>query len=131
TADAAADVDADATDDVDSDDEEDDDAGPADSSAADEARLKQLTSDCLEIFAQVGILSDQMNASHTRGDVSSKAYLRAREEIQQHLAKIRFTARTIDRLCGDVQSQVAQVRAIERNIMQIVVKKSGMPREQF
>ncbi|CAH2933769.1 MAG: RNA polymerase sigma factor RpoD [uncultured Paraburkholderia sp.] len=109
----------------------DDDVGPADSSAADEARLKQLTSDCLEIFAQVGILYDQMNASHTRGGVSSKAYQKAREEIQQHLAKIRFTARTIDRLCGDVQHQVAQVRVIERNILQIVVTKSGMPREKF
>ncbi|MFL9988152.1 RNA polymerase sigma factor RpoD [Paraburkholderia sediminicola] len=131
SADATADADADATDDDDSDSEDDDDAAPADSSAADEARLKQLTSDCLEIFAQVGILSDQQNASHTRGDVTSKAYQRAREEIQQHLAKIRFTARTIDRLCGDVQSQVAQVRAIERRILQIVVTKSGMPREQF
>ncbi|MFM0340849.1 RNA polymerase sigma factor RpoD [Paraburkholderia fungorum] len=129
--DAAADLDADATDEDDSDSDDEDDAGPADSSAADEARLKQLTSDCLEIFAQVGILSDQLNASHTRGDVTSKAYQRAREEIQQHLAKIRFTARTIDRLCGDVQSQVAQVREIERRILQIVVTKSGMPREQF
>ncbi|OLL27630.1 RNA polymerase sigma factor RpoD [Burkholderia sp. SRS-W-2-2016] len=119
--------------DVDSDDdeEEDDDSGPADSSAADEARLKQLTSDCLEIFAQVGILSDEMNAAHMRGDVNSKAYRQAREDIQQHLAKIRFTARTIDRLCGDVQQQVAQVRAIERNILQIVVSKAGMPREKF
>ncbi|MFL9895759.1 RNA polymerase sigma factor RpoD [Paraburkholderia sp. RL17-383-BIF-A] len=129
SADASADVDADA--DTDDDEDSDDDVGPADSSAADEARLKQLTSDCLEIFAQVGMLSDQMNASHTRGDVTSKAYQRAREEIQQHLAKIRFTARTIDRLCGDVQQQVAQVRAIERNILQIVVTKSGMPREKF
>ncbi|EIF32928.1 RNA polymerase sigma factor, sigma-70 family [Burkholderia sp. Ch1-1] len=129
SADASADVDADT--DSDDDEDSDDDDGPADSSAADEARLKQLTSDCLEIFAQVGMLSDQMNASHTRGDVTSKAYQRAREEIQQHLAKIRFTARTIDRLCGDVQQQVAQVRAIERNILQIVVSKSGMPREKF
>ncbi|MFT4070270.1 RNA polymerase sigma factor RpoD [Paraburkholderia sp.] len=111
--------------------EEDDDVGQTDSAAADEARLRQLTSDCLEIFAQVGILYDKMNAAHTRGDVSSKGYLRAREEIQQHLAKIRFTARTIDRLCGDVQQQVAQVRAIERNILQIAVSKAGMPREKF
>ncbi|EDZ99776.1 RNA polymerase, sigma 70 subunit, RpoD [Burkholderia sp. H160] len=128
---ADADADEDTDTDEDSEDEEEDDVGPADSSAADEARLKQLTSDCLEIFAQVGILYDQMNASHTRGDVTSKAYLRAREDIQQHLAKIRFTARTIDRLCGDVQHQVAQVRAIERNILQIVVSKAGMPREKF
>ncbi|WP_341317981.1 RNA polymerase sigma factor RpoD [Paraburkholderia sp. IMGN_8] len=129
SADAVADVDTETSDDEDSD--SDDDIAPADSSAADEARLKQLTSDCLEIFTRVGILYDQMNASHTRGDVTSKAYLRAREEIQQNLAKIRFTARTIDRLCGDVQHQVAQVREIERRILQIVVTKSGMPREQF
>ncbi|ADG19273.1 RNA polymerase sigma factor RpoD [Paraburkholderia atlantica] len=128
---ADADAEEDGVADEDSDDEEEDDDGPADSSAADEARLKQLTSDCLEIFAQVGILYDEMNAAHTRGDVTSKGYLRAREEIQQHLAKIRFTARTIDRLCGDVQHQVAQVRAIERNILQIVVSKAGMPREKF
>ncbi|SMG61621.1 RNA polymerase sigma factor RpoD [Paraburkholderia susongensis] len=130
-----ASADADAEEDTSADDsdesDEDDDESPADSSAADEARLKQLTSDCLEIFAQVGILSDQMNAAHARGDVSSKAYQRAREDIQQHLARIRFTARTIDRLCGDVQHQVAQVRAIERNILQIVISKAGMPREKF
>jgi len=128
-------ADADADEDTDSDDsdedEDGDDVGQADSAAADEARLKQLTSDCLEIFAQVGILYDQMNEAHTRGDVGSKAYLRAREDIQQHLARIRFTARTIDRLCGDVQHQVAQVRSIERNILQIVVSKAGMPREKF
>jgi RNA polymerase primary sigma factor len=128
---ADADADEDSDTDEDSDDEEEDDDAQADSSAADEARLKQLTSDCLEIFAQVGILYDEMSAAQTRGDVTSKAYLRAREEIQQHLAKIRFTARTIDRLCGDVQHQVAQVRAIERNILQIVVSKAGMPREKF
>ncbi|MFP3569519.1 RNA polymerase sigma factor RpoD [Paraburkholderia sp. SIMBA_030] len=129
SADAVADVDTETGDDEDSD--SDDDVAPADSSAADEARLRQLTNDCLEIFTRVGILYDQLNASHTRGDVTSKAYLRAREEIQQNLAKIRFTARTIDRLCGDVQHQVAQVREIERRILQIVVTKSGMPREQF
>ncbi|MBB5421349.1 RNA polymerase primary sigma factor [Paraburkholderia atlantica] len=128
---ADADAEEDSVADEDSDDDDEDDDGPADSSAADEARLKQLTSDCLEIFAQVGILYDEMNAAHTRGDVTSKGYQRAREEIQQHLAKIRFTARTIDRLCGDVQHQVAQVRAIERNILQIVVSKAGMPREKF
>ncbi|CAH2807653.1 MAG: RNA polymerase sigma factor RpoD [uncultured Paraburkholderia sp.] len=128
SADAAEDEDTDADED---DEDSDDSSGPSDSSAADEARLKQLTSDCLEIFAQVGILYNQMNDSHTRGDVTSKAYRQAREDIQQHLAKIRFTARTIDRLCGDVQHQVVQVRAIERSILQIVVTKSGMPREKF
>jgi len=53
------------------------------------------------------------------------------EEIQRELAAIRFTARTIDRLCADVQQQVAQVRTVERRILQIAVDGCGMPREKF
>jgi RNA polymerase primary sigma factor len=51
--------------------------------------------------------------------------------MQRELATIRFTARTIDRLCADVQQQVAHVRTVERRIMQIAVERCGMPREQF
>ncbi len=51
--------------------------------------------------------------------------------IQRELAPIRFTARTIDRLCTDVQQLVAHVRAVERRILQIAVDRCGMPREKF
>jgi len=107
----------------------DDEIEAVDSSVADEARLKKLSSDCLEIFAQVKIHFDEMR-THADGS-DSAAYARARQDIQQKLATIRFTARTIDGLCSDVRQQVAQVRAIERRILQIVLDKSGMSRELF
>jgi RNA polymerase primary sigma factor len=125
---AAADLD---TDSDDSDDSDGDDDIPADSNAVDEARLKKLTSDCLEIFARVRTRFDEVNSLHAKDATSSKAHLRAREDIQQELAALRFTARTIDRLCSDVHHQVTQVRAIERRLQQIVLEKSGMPRDLF
>ena len=53
------------------------------------------------------------------------------EASKRELASIRFTARTIDRLCAEVHEQVEQVRAIERRILKIAVDLAGMPREKF
>ena len=125
--DAASDIDTETSD----DDGDGDDEIAGDSSAVDEARLKKLTADCLEIFARVRTRFEEVNSLHAKDASSSAAHLRAREEIQQELAALRFTARTIDRLCGDVHHQVTQVRSIERRIQQIVLEKSGMPRELF
>jgi RNA polymerase primary sigma factor len=124
---AAADIDAEGTE----DDSDGDDDIAADSSAADEARLKKLTADCLEIFARVRTRFAEVSSLHANEGSSSAAHLRARQDIQQELAALRFTARTIDRLCSDVHHQVTQVRAIERRVQQIVLEKSGMPRELF
>ncbi len=44
---------------------------------------------------------------------------------------IRFTVRTIDRLCGILRSQVEAVRRCEREIRKIAVDKCGMPQERF
>ena len=120
------------SDDVDDVDADDDSAlEAADTNKANEARLKQLTSDSLAIFARVGELFDQMpHASATEGK-GMPTFARLCEAIQRELAPIRFTARTIDRLCADVQQQVAHVRAIERRILQIAVERCGMPREEF
>jgi len=107
------------------------DIDAADSTKANEARLKQLTSDCLAIFARVDELFDQMPRSRLTEDKPAAAFARVRHEIQRELVPIRFTARTIDRLCADVQQQVAQVRAVERRILRIAVDRCGMPREKF
>ncbi|SAL76384.1 sigma 70 (RpoD) [Caballeronia peredens] len=115
--------------DDDSDDEDDLDGG--DASASNEARLKQLKADCLEIFARVRELAEQAGAPKGSGAAAAKAVEKARAEIQRELGSIRFTAKTIDRLCVDVQQQVAQVREIERRVLQIAVDRCGMPREKF
>jgi RNA polymerase primary sigma factor len=125
------DIDTDTADGDDADADDDSDLEAADSNKANEARLKQLTSDSLAIFARVGELFDQMPRSRLTEDKPAASFARVREEIQRELAPIRFTARTIDRLCADVQQQVAQVRAVERRILQIAVDRCGMPREKF
>ncbi|KXU85306.1 RNA polymerase subunit sigma-70 [Caballeronia megalochromosomata] len=127
----SADIDTD-TDESDSDDEDDDDLdGAGDAAASNEARLKQLKADCLEIFARVRELAEQASNPKGSGAVATKAVEKARAEIQRELGSIRFTAKTIDRLCVDVQQRVAQVRDIERRVLQIAVDRCGMPREKF
>ena len=120
------------TDDVDDADADDDsDLEAADTNKANEARLKQLTSDSLAIFARVSELFGQMPHASVAEGKGIAAFAHLCKEIQRELAPIRFTARTIDRLCADVQQQVAHVRAVERRILQIAVDRCGMPREEF
>ncbi|MFM0049804.1 RNA polymerase sigma factor RpoD [Caballeronia grimmiae] len=126
----STDIDTD-TDESDSDDEEDSDLEGGDAGASNEARLKQLKADCLEIFARVRDLAEQASNPKGTGAAATKAVERARSEIQRELGSIRFTAKTIDRLCADVQQQVARVREIERRVLQIAVDRCGMPRDKF
>ncbi|SAL87316.1 sigma 70 (RpoD) [Caballeronia arvi] len=102
-----------------------------DAAAGNEARLQQLASDSLAIFARVRDLSKELltvDPADVAGSIVSSG---VRAEIQRELGHIRFTARTIDRLAADVQQQVGRVRASERRILQIAVDRCGMPREQF
>jgi RNA polymerase primary sigma factor len=124
-------IDTDAADTDDAHADDDTDIEAADSNKANEARLKQLTSDSLAIFSRVGELFDQMPRADVTEDKGTGTFTRVCEEIQRELAPIRFTVRTIDQLCADVQQQVAQVRTVERRILQIAVDRCGMPREKF
>jgi RNA polymerase primary sigma factor len=44
---------------------------------------------------------------------------------------IRFTAKTIEKLCDMVRGQVDDVRKKERELRRIIVDKCGMPQEHF
>jgi RNA polymerase primary sigma factor len=102
-----------------------------DSEKANATRLEQLTNDSLVVFARVRALFERLPDGPVTGKATSAAVAQVPSEIQRELAPIRFTAKTIDRLCTSVREQVTQVRAIERSILQIVVDRCGMPREGF
>ena len=132
----AADADADAElDEAELASESDDEDGETEDEQATRAnatRLKHLLRDCLPIFANVRDHFDEFHAAYTRATIRVPATGRAcRNTSSSELATIRFTARTIDRLCAEVQEQVEQVRAIERRILKIAVDLAGMPREKF
>ncbi|KAI3593198.1 RNA polymerase sigma factor RpoD [Cupriavidus sp. U2] len=128
----ADDADTDASDDADeASDDEDEDAGGGDSEKANAARLEQLTTDSLAIFARVRALFEQLPEGPVTGEARTAAIARVREDIQRELAPIRFTAKMIDSLCASVHNKVAEVRTIERSILDIAVERCGMPREAF
>jgi len=122
-------VEADASDDDPDGDEAETDAGDPEKTNA--GRLEQLTNDSLAVFARVRALFDQLPDVPVTGKTRSAAVAQLRSAIQRELAPIRFTARTIDRLCASVHAQVTEVRAIERSILEIAVDRCGMPREAF
>ncbi|WP_198030885.1 RNA polymerase sigma factor RpoD [Cupriavidus sp. amp6] len=124
-----AQVEADASDDDPDGDDAETDAG--DPEKANAARLEQLTIDGLAIFARVRALFEQLPDAPVTGKARSAAVAKLRSEIQRELVPVRFTAKTIDRLCASVHEQVAEVRAIERSILEIAVDRCGMPREAF
>ncbi|MPW22993.1 RNA polymerase sigma factor RpoD [Paraburkholderia sp. CNPSo 3157] len=116
------------SDDLDGDDVETD---AEDADKANEARLEQLKNDSLAVFARVRTLFERLPDAPDMGKARSAAVAQMRSEIQRELAPIRFTARTIDRLCARVHEQVTEVRAIEHGILQIAVDRCGVPRETF
>ncbi|MBN3857204.1 RNA polymerase sigma factor RpoD [Paraburkholderia sp. Ac-20340] len=123
-------VEAQASDEEESDDSDDSDE-EADNAKANEAQLAQLKADSLAIFARVRALFEQMTCTTDADARATAAEMQICADIQQELAQIRFTARTIDRLCTLLHEQVAGIRAIERNVLAIVVDRCGMPREAF
>jgi RNA polymerase primary sigma factor len=50
----------------------------------------------------------------SKGRLQVEAYLKAQETIQTELMTIRFTARTVERLCDTLRAQVDEVRQVER-----------------
>ncbi|MGH8779649.1 RNA polymerase sigma factor RpoD [Paraburkholderia sp.] len=110
--------------------EEEDDDGTA-QATANAAQLEALKRASLEKFASISEWFDKMRRAFEKEGYKSKSYLKAQETIQNELMTIRFTARTVERLCDTLRAQVDEVRQVERQILHTVVDKCGMPRAEF
>ncbi|MDR6497622.1 RNA polymerase primary sigma factor [Burkholderia ambifaria] len=110
--------------------EEEDDDGAA-QATANAAQLEALKRASLDKFSQISEWFDKMRRAFEKEGYKSKSYLKAQETIQTELMTIRFTARTVERLCDTLRAQVDEVRQVERQILHIVVDKCGMPRSEF
>jgi RNA polymerase primary sigma factor len=110
--------------------EEEEDEGAA-QATANAAQLEALKRSSLEKFALISEWFDKMRRAFEKEGYKSKSYLKAQETIQNELMSIRFTARTVERLCDTLRAQVDEVRQVERQILHTVVDKCGMPRSEF
>ncbi|MBK1688588.1 RNA polymerase sigma factor RpoD [Rubrivivax gelatinosus] len=119
-----------AEEDFDEFDEDDDDDGAGGSKALTK-KLEELKKQALEKFDALRSHFDRMRKAYEKEGYKSSSYNKAQEAISQDLMTIRFTVKTIEKLCQILRAQVDDVRRYEREIRKIVVDKCGMPQEQF
>ena len=111
--------------------EEEEGESEEDESAAQSASLLALRGEALEKFARIRRLFEKkLKVLENKGS-KDKDYLRVRDQISNELMTIRFTARTVERLCDSVRSLVDDIRSHERQIHDIAVHKAQMPRQHF
>lgn len=108
------------------DDDEDDEEGNALT-----AKLEELKTEALAKFDHISKLFDKIRDAYTRHGYGSEAYNKAQSTLTSELMTIRFTARTIERLCDILREQVDDVRAQERELRKIIVERCEYPLERF
>ncbi|MGM9488356.1 RNA polymerase sigma factor RpoD [Ideonella sp. YS5] len=119
-----------AEEDFDEFDEEDDDDGNGGSKALTK-KLEELKSQALTKFTDLRTHFDKMRRAFEKEGYQSPSYSKAQHSISEDLMTIRFTVKTIEKLCDILRSQVDDVRRYEREIRKIVVDKCGMPQDHF
>ena len=119
-----------AEEDVDFFDEEDDDDGQGGSKALTK-KLEELKLAALAKFDNLRINFDKMRKAFEKDGYQSPSYNKAQQAISVELMTIRFTVKTIEKLCGILRSQVDDVRRYERELRKILVDKCGMPQDYF
>jgi RNA polymerase primary sigma factor len=119
-----------AEEDFDEFDEADDDDGKGGSKALTK-KLEELKRESLERFDRISSLFEQVHATYDKEGYGTPNYQKVQRALSDELMTIRFTARTIEKLCDMVRGQVEDVRKKERQLRRIIVDKCGMPQDVF
>ena len=119
-----------AEEDFDEYDEEDDDDGKGGSKAL-TRKLEELKRDALERFDTMRVLFEKLHKTYDKEGYGTPTYIKTQQAITEKLMSIRFTAKSIDKLCGTMRNQVDDVRKKERELRRIIVDKCGMPQDKF
>ncbi len=119
-----------AEEDFDEFDADDDDDGNGGSKALTK-KLEELKTQALERFTRIQQLFEKVHKVYDKEGYGSPTYVKAQQALSDELMTIRFTAKTIEKLCDMVRGQVDDVRKKERELRRIIVDKCGMPQETF
>src|SRR5258706_5433248 len=111
--------------------EEDEGISEEEENAAQTASLLKLKGEAMEKFNRIRRLFEKLKKALENKGSRGKDYLKVRDQITNELMTIRFTARTVERLCDSVRSLVEEIRSHERKIQDILVNKANMPRQHF
>jgi RNA polymerase primary sigma factor len=118
---------------IESDDEgdEDEDEDGDEGGGAASASLLQLKTEACERFKSIRAIHAKMQKTLASKGSQDKAYTKLLQQLSDELMNIRFTSRSIERLCDSVRGMVDEVRGCERKIQQICVDRVRMPRPHF
>ena len=94
-------------------------------------QLEVLKAKALEKFNTIEKLFDKMRVAFDKDGYRSNAYNKAQDAMTAELMGIRFTAKTVDKLCDKLRQQVASIRDIENQIRTLCVDKVGMKLDFF
>ncbi len=119
-----------AEEDFDEFDAADDDDGKGGSKALTK-KLEELKRDALERFDKLRELFEKIHSIYDKEGYGTASYIKTQRLLSDELMSIRFTAKTIERLCDLVRSQVDDIRKKERELRRILVDKCGYPQEHF
>ncbi|MDI1341634.1 RNA polymerase sigma factor RpoD [Polaromonas sp.] len=119
-----------AEEDFDEFDEEDDDDGKGGSKALTK-KLEELKKEALSRFDTIASLFEKVHKTYDKEGWGTPAYTKAQKALSDELMTVRFTAKTIEKLCDLLRGQVLDVRKKERELRRIIVEKCGMPQEVF
>jgi len=119
-----------AEEDFDEFDEEDDDDGKGGSKALTK-KLEELKKEALSRFDTIASHFEKVHKTYDKEGYGTPAYVKAQKALSDELMTVRFTAKTIEKLCDLLRGQVLDVRKKERELRRIIVEKCGMPQEVF
>ena len=119
-----------AEEDFDEFDEDDDDDGKGGSKALTK-KLEELKNEALRRFDVLRSSFEKMHKIYDKDGYGGAPYMKIQGDISSELMTIRFTAKTIEKLCDMLRTQVDDVRKKERELRRIIVDKCGMPQETF
>ena len=119
-----------AEEDFDEFDEEDDDDGNGGSKALTK-KLEELKNQALDRFGTVRTHFEKMRKAYEKEGYHSAAYAKCQQALTNDLMTVRFTVKTIERLCDVLRSQVDDIRRFEREIRKITVDRCGMSQDYF
>jgi RNA polymerase primary sigma factor len=107
------------------------DGGEDGGARATTARLEEMRAEALSRFAQIATSFEGLRRAFLKAGFGKPAYLKAQKELTGHVAGLRFTAKTVDRLSAAMRAQLDDVRSHEGGLRKLMVDRAGMPAQHF
>ena len=110
--------------------EEDEEEGEADAEAS-PVDTGPDPEEAARRFAQLKKSHDKVVKTIAKHGTAHKSTIRVRKQLAESLMQLKLTPRMTDMLTGNLRHLVDTIRSYEKQIMDLCVAKSGMPRKDF